>query len=69
MKDKGLKEVFKLDVIPVMKGKLVSIEMYAVPSISEIKNEHVEVRNKEHPHLKKLWFSDVCHDKVLEIDL
>ena len=39
-------------------------------SISQIRNEHVETRKKDYPHLQGLWFSDVCKTKnVLEIEL
>ena len=66
VKDRGLKEVFRFDVMPILGGEQVIIEAYAVPSISQIKNEH-EVRKKEYSHLKGLWFSDVCHDEEVWI--
>ncbi|CAB4015032.1 Hypothetical predicted protein, partial [Paramuricea clavata] len=64
------REVFELSVAPVQGGESVNIEVYGVDSISQIKNEHVETRKKDYPHLQGLWFSDVCKDKnVLEIEL
>ena len=46
------------------------MEVYAVQSISSIKNEHIERRKAEFSHLKGLWFSDVCKDKEqLEVDI
>ncbi|CAB3977651.1 E3 ubiquitin- ligase DZIP3 [Paramuricea clavata] len=65
-----LREVFELSVAPVQGGESVSIEVYGVDSISQIRNEHVETRKKDYPHLQGLWFSDVCKTKnVLEIEL
>ena len=55
-KDGGLKEVYRVKVMPVGGGEPVSIEAYAVPTINQIKNEHVEVRKKEYPNLKGLCF-------------
>ena len=55
-KDGGLKEVYRVKVMPVSGGEPVSIEVYAVPTINQIKNEHVEVRKKEYPNLKGLCF-------------
>ena len=35
-----------------------------------MRNEHVELRKKDYPHLQGLWFSDVCKDEeVLEIEV
>ncbi|CAB4005252.1 E3 ubiquitin- ligase DZIP3 [Paramuricea clavata] len=65
-----LREVFELNVAPVQGGESVSIDVYGVDSISQIRNEHVETRKKDYPHLQGLWFSDVCKTKnVLEIEL
>ena len=41
-----------------------------MPDISHISNEHVEVVKNDFPHLRDLWFSDVCQSKdELEIDV
>ncbi|CAB4017874.1 E3 ubiquitin- ligase DZIP3, partial [Paramuricea clavata] len=65
-----LREVLELSVAPVQGGESVNIEVYGVDSISQIRNEHVETRKKDYPHLQELWFSDVCKTKnVLEIEL
>ena len=43
---------------------------FVVPEISHITNEHAEVVKNDYPHLRDLWFSDVCQTKEeLEIDL
>lgn len=50
--------------------KVIKIEAYVVPKISSIQNGHVELARNEYPHLKDLWFSDVCKDQEqLEIDV
>ena len=41
-----------------------------MPKISSIQNGHVELARNEYPHLKGLWFSDVCKAQdELEIDI
>ena len=41
-----------------------------VPEISNISNKHIEVVKNDYPHLRDLWFSDVCQTKEeLIIDL
>ena len=36
----------------------------------QVRNEHIESRRKDCPHLQELWFSDMCkHSEVLEIDV
>ena len=46
------------------------IEAYVVPEISSIQNGHVELARNEYPHLKDLWFSDVCKaQEEIEIDI
>ena len=69
-KDRGLKEVFELEIESLDRKRCVKMEAYAVQSISSIKNEHIERRKAEFSHLKGLWFSDVCKSKEqLEVDI
>ena len=69
-RESGLRKVCEIDVFPMKGGEGVPIEAYEVPSITQIRNEHLEVRKTEYPHLHGLWFSDVCRGKeVLEVDL
>ena len=50
--------------------RALRLEAYVVPEISNISNEHVEVVKNDFPHLRDLWFSDVCQTKEeLVIDL
>ena len=50
--------------------KVIQIEAYVLPEISTIQNGHVELAKGEYPHLKDLWFSDVCKGSdELEIDV
>ena len=68
--DSGLREVARFDVMPLHGDKEQPIEAYVVPDISHISNEHVEVVKNDFPHLRDLWFSDVCQSKdELEIDV
>ena len=68
--DRGLRDVVQVDLLPLRGGESVRIEAYVVPTISEISNEHVEVRKREYPYLQSLWFSDVCQgQEVLEVDV
>ena len=65
-KAKGkLREVFQLELSSVTGGESVSIEAYSVDCISQIRNEHVELRKMDYSHLKGLWFSDACKDKEI----
>ena len=69
-KESGLKGVYDLQVFPFQGGDGVKIEAYGVPTIAQIRNEHIEVRKGEYPHLQGLWFSDVSRDEeVLGVDL
>ena len=69
-KESGLREVVCFDVMPLRGGRVQALEAYVVPEISRISNEHVEVVKNDFPHLRDLWFSDVCQSKEeLEIDL
>ena len=51
-------------------GRKQALEACVVPEISRTSNEHVEVVKNDFPHLRDLWFSDVCQSKEgFEIDL
>ena len=66
----GLRELVQFDVMPQQANRSLRFEAYVVPVISNISNEHVEVIKNDFPHLRDLWFSDVCRTKdELEIDL
>ena len=46
------------------------MEVFVVPEISRIQNEHIETARRDFPHLKGVWLSDVSrHEDELEIDL
>ena len=50
--------------------KPLTIEALVVPEICSIQNAHVELARNEYPHLKGIWFSDVCKEQEeLEIDV
>ena len=46
--------------MPLKSDRALRLEAYVVPEISNISNEHVEVVKNDFPHLRDLWFSDVC---------
>lgn len=58
--DTCLRDVVDIKVSPVGGQKVIQIEAYVVPEMSTIQNGHVELAKGEYPHLKDLWFSDVC---------
>ena len=61
------RDVVELKLEPVNGG--LSVEAYVVPDISTIPNGHIELARNEYPHLKGVWFSDVCKpQEELEID-
>ena len=65
-----MREVVQFDVRPLQANRSLGLEAYFVPVISNINNEHVEVVKNDFPHLRDLWFPDVCRTKdKLEIDL
>ena len=48
----------------------MKIEAYGVEYVSQIRNEHVELKKRDYSHLQGLWFSDVCKEnEVLEIEV
>ena len=70
VKESGLMEVVQFDIMPLRADRSLRLEAYVVPEISNISNEHVEVVKNDYPHLRDLWFSDVCRAKEeLVIDL
>ncbi|CAB4030686.1 E3 ubiquitin- ligase DZIP3, partial [Paramuricea clavata] len=65
-----LHDVFELEVLPVTGGESMKIEAYGVEYVSQIRNEHVELKKRDYSHLQGLWFSDVCKEnEVLEIEV
>ena len=58
--DTCLRDVVDIKVSPVEGQKVIQIQAYVVPEISTIQKGHVELAKGEYPHLKDLWFSDVC---------
>ena len=59
-----------IKVSPVEGQKVIQIQAYVVPEISTIQKGHVELAKGEYPHLKDLWFSDVCKGlDELEMDV
>ena len=69
-RDTRLRDVVKIKVSPVGGQKGITMEAYVVPEISSIQNSHIELAKREYPHLKGLWFSDVCKgQEELEIDV
>ena len=68
--NEGLRNVCEMEIVPLQSGEAIRIEVYGVPSISQIKNEHIEMIKTRYPHLQGLWFSDVCvKNEHLEIDV
>ena len=69
-KESGLKGVYDLQVFCFQGGDGVKIEAYGVPTIAQIRNEHIEVMKSEYPHFQGLWFSDVsCDKEILGVNL
>lgn len=65
-----MRDVVEIKVSPVRGQKVIQIDTYVVHKISSIQNGHVELARNEYPHVKDLWFSDVCKDQEeLEIDV
>ena len=54
-----LMEVVEVNLCPVGRGENVEIQVYVVPDISQVRNEHVEIVKTDYPHLRDIWFSDV----------
>ena len=64
------REVVELNLESIDGQKPLTIEALVVPEICSIQNAHVELARKEYPHLKGIWFSDVCKEQEeLEIDV
>ena len=69
-KDMCLRDVVGIKISPIGGQKVIQMEAYVVPEISSIQNGHLELVKGEYPHLKGLWFSDVCKElDELEIDV
>ena len=64
------REVVELKLESTNGNKVISLEAFVVPEICSVQNSHVELARREYPHLKNIWFSDVCKsDEQLEIDV
>ena len=64
------REVVELNLECIDGQKPLTIEALVVPEICSIQNAHVELARKKYPHLKGIWFSDVCKEQEeLEIDV
>ena len=63
------RDVVELKLKPLHGDKVITVEAYVVPEISSIQNAHKELARMEYQHLKGTWFSDVCSQEVLEIDV
>jgi len=56
--------------MPLKSDQVLRLEAYVVPEIPNISNKRIEVAKNDFPHLRDLWFSDVCQTKEeLVIDL
>ena len=65
-----MRDVVDIKVSPIGGQKVIEMEVYVVPEIFNIQNGHLELVKGEYPHLKGLWFSDVCKGlDELEIDV
>ena len=60
-RESGLRKVCEIEVFPMQGGEGVPIEAYEVPSITQIRNEHLEVRKAEYPHLQ--WYGSQMYVK------
>lgn len=70
VKESGLMVVIQFDIVPLQANCSLRLEAHVVPEISNISNKHVEVVKNDYPHLRDLWFSNVCQTKEeLGIDL
>ena len=64
------REVVELKLESTNGNRVSSLEAFVVPEICSVQNSHVELARREYPHLKNIWFSDVCKsDEQLEIDV
>ena len=65
-----LRDVFDVEIAPCKGEEAVTIEAYCVETIAQVRNEHIELRKGEYPHLRGLWFSDMCKSsEVFNIDI
>ena len=68
--ESNLREVVRIDLTPVGGRKVLPIEAFVVPEISQVQNEHLEIVRKDYPHLSHIWLSDICKEREdLEIDV
>lgn len=60
----------RISSVPSQGGDGVKIEAYGAPTIAQIRNDHIEIKKGEYPHLQGLWFSDVNrNEEILGMDL
>lgn len=66
-KESDLKGVYDLQVFLFQGGggDVVKVEAYEVPTIAQIRNEHIEIRKSEQQHMQGLWLSDVSRDLLM----
>ena len=65
-----LTDIVEIELRPLGGGSGLKLEAFVVPTISSIRNQHVEIVKKDYAHLKNLWFSDVCKDSdELQLDI
>ena len=62
-KDGGLRGIDKFQVFPSQGGNGIKIKVHEVPNMTQISNEHIEVRKTKYFHLQGLSFLDVNHDR------
>ena len=62
-KDGGLRGINKFQVFPLQGGNGIKIKVHEVPNMTQISNEHIEVRKTKYFHLQDLSFLDVNHDR------
>ena len=62
--------MYEFQVFPLQGGDGIKIEAYEVYNITQIRNQHIQVKENEYPHLQGLWFSDFSRDsEILKVDL
>ena len=62
-KDGGLRGIDKFLRFSFAGGNGIKIKVHEVPNMTQISNEHIEVRKTKYFHLQGLSFLDVNHDR------
>ena len=66
----NLRDIVGIDLTPVGGWKVMRIETFIVPQISQGHNEHLEIACRDYPDMTKIWLSNFCKSSEhLEIDL